>query len=505
MDSGGRGDAGLKALAICSDRFAPVAIAPRMRNRYTPVHVAHEIREVRLAATPRDPEAEMTIQGRRVAGGEESRPIRLEAGRNVLSLEVTAADRRTKSCYHPAVFRDHPTVAWKKVLDAAPWAARDSAGELVFDGRMWLLGGYTPGVVKDIWCSGDGQSWSHVGELSASKGGIDIPLAFAYSGRMWVADRDGLLFSSADGSGWSLVTDQAPWRGRGAAGGTVFRDRMWVMGGVSEGRFLNDVWCSEDGVRWTQELEHAPWSPRTLHNTPLVLDGRMWLIGGAAAGDYHPFRSYRDVWCSPDGRSWERVTDEAPWPGRQWGSTIVYRDRLWLLGGFRPEPVWQNFGDVWYSSDGEHWHELDCPATCRHSGSGGVPVAVSSSIWAPRHEMSVYALHGQLWVVGGNVWPLMNDVWCLDIPGLTFVTQPVLEEFVGTRYEYRSRADFHASRGALGYRLLDSPGWLRVDPETGRIEGRAPAAGDVRVTVEARDAAGETARQSYTLHILPAS
>jgi len=51
--------------------------------------------------------------------------------------------------------------------------------------------------------------------------------------------------------------------------------------------------------------------------------------------------------------------------------------------------------------------------------------------------------------------------------------------------------------------LVDNPAWLTVGAESGVVEGTAPAPGDVRVTVEAYDAAGETARQTYTLHIVP--
>jgi hypothetical protein len=116
--------------------------------------------------------------------------------------------------------------------------------------------------------------------------------------------------------------------------------------------------------------------------------------------------------------------------------------------------------------------------------------------------MSVYALDGKLWVVGGMVWPLVNDVWCLEIPGLSFVTRPVVEEFVGTRYTYRARADFNAGRGGIRYRLAAGPSWLSVDPETGTVEGTAPAAGDVEVAIEARDGSGETARQNYRLHVV---
>ena len=496
-------DAGLKELTVSSEHFPPVKLAPRMRNRYAPVHVAQEVEKVRLTATPRNSRAGVRINGLLVPGGAPSSEIALRPGLNPVTVEVTAADGRTRIVFNPKLFRDYPGPAWKRLADKAPWLSRDSAGELVFAGRMWLIGGFTPGLVKDVWSSRDGVDWTRVGEIAASRSGVDIPLAFVFKGKMWVSDADGVLYASADGADWTVVTDKAPWRGRGAAGGVTFHDRLWVLGGAGDGRFFNDVWSSADGLNWTLEVEDAPWSKRTLHNTPLVLDDKMWIIGGAATGDYYPFRTYNDVWCSSDGRNWQRATDDAPWPGRTWGSTVVYRGRLWLLGGFRSEPTWENLGDVWYSADGAEWHELTFPATCRHSGDNNVPVVVGRSTWAPRHEMSALVLDDRLYVAGGMVWPLMNDVWCLEIPGLMFTTQPVIEDFVGTRYVYRARADFNRSRDKVRYRLDEGPAWLTVGAESGVVEGTAPAPGDVQVSLEAFDEAGETARQSYMLHIGP--
>ena len=494
-------DARLKELSVSSEHFPPVKLAPRMRNRYAPVHVAQEVETIRLTATPVNSEAGVRIDGVVAGGDAPSREVSLLPGLNSVSIEVTAADGRTKIVYSPKLFRDHPGPRWRKLTDRAPWQPRDSAGELVFDGRLWLIGGFTPGLVKDVWSSRDGINWTRAGEIAASRSGVDIPIAFVFRDRMWVSDADGILYVSADGADWSVATDRAPWKGRGAAGGVAFHDRVWVLGGAGGGRFFNDVWSSADGRNWTLEVEKAPWSRRTIHNTPLVLDDKMWIIGGAATGDYYPYRPYNDVWCSADGRDWRRVTDQAPWPGRTWGSTVVYKGRLWLLGGFRSEPTWENLGDVWYSADGAEWQQLTFPATCRHSGDNNVPVVVNRSAWAPRHEMSAMVLDDKLYVAGGMVWPLMNDVWCLEIPGLMFTTQPVIEDFVGTRYVYRARADFNGSRDRVRYRLVEGPAWLTVGAESGVVEGEAPSAGEFPVTIEAFDEAGETARQSYTLQI----
>jgi hypothetical protein len=156
-----------------------------------------------------------------------------------------------------------------------------------------------------------------------------------------------------------------------------------------------------------------------------------------------------------------------------------------MMGGFRAEPTWNNFNDVWYSTDGARWSEL-----------------VTEDIWSPRHEYSLFVFDDKLWMVGGNAWPLQNDVWYLEIKGLTFLSQPVIEEVAGNEYTYRAKADFNASGRKITYRLVEAPRWLAIDGAAGVIRGTPLEPGDYQVIVEAADAAGESARQAYTLHIL---
>jgi hypothetical protein len=260
---------------------------------------------------------------------------------------------------------------------------------------------------------------------------------------------------------------------------------MWVMGGLNGDQLFNDIWSSTDGVHWELETEHAPWSRRQLFSMVTVFDDKIWLIGGGITV-YHPFRAYNDVWNSSDGKHWTKVTDHAPWPARIWSSSIVYRDRLWVLSGFRSEPVWSNLDDLWYSADGAQWHKLD-----------------TETVWSPRHEVSAYVFQDKLWVVAGNSWPLKNDIWCLEIPGFVFLSQPVIEEFVLAQYNYQAHADFNGSRKPARYRLLEHPNWLSINSETGLIRGTPELVGDFPVKVEAYDEAGETTRQTYTLHVVP--
>ena len=57
-----------------------------------------------------------------------------------------------------------------------------------------------------------------------------------------------------------------------------------------------------------------------------------------------------------------------------------------------------NLADTWCTGDGKNWRPV-----------------VSETCWTPRHEPTVYVFDGSLWVVGGNTWPLMNDVWRLAL------------------------------------------------------------------------------------------
>ena len=87
---------------------------------------------------------------------------------------------------------------------------------------------------------------------------------------------------------------------------------------------------------------------------------------------------------------WTQVTAHAPWHERIWFSAVVYRNCMWVLGGWSKEPN-RNYGDVWYTADGVTWRELK-----------------TETIWSERHD--------KLWLVAGNAWPLVNDVWVLSLP-----------------------------------------------------------------------------------------
>ncbi len=305
-------------------------------------------------------------------------------------------------------------IRWTRVVDRADWQPRDSQGEVVYKDRLWILGGWFDSfepAPRDVWSSVDGKSWT-LATQAAPWQHSDLPMSIVYKDRMWMMGgwADGRLpthsasnqvWSSCDGVAWEQVTQAASWSPRIAAALVEFKGKMFLLGGTENYYFgdakslKNDIWSSSDGKQWTLVTSSAPWSPRAYHQAA-VLDNKIYVFGG---GNYVPeYHALNDVWCSEDGANWAQVTSAAPWSPRLWFSSAVYRDHLWVLGGWSNNPN-KNWGDVWYSKDGKNWIELKADES-----------------WKERHEHSAFVFQDKLWIAGGHAQPLSNEVWSLQLP-----------------------------------------------------------------------------------------
>ncbi|MBI3987813.1 MAG: hypothetical protein HY343_12880 [Lentisphaerae bacterium] len=156
--------------------------------------------------------------------------------------------------------------------------------------------------------------------------------------------------------------------------------------------------------RWESITPRANYAPRDGAGA-LVFKDRMWLIGGWNPRDkaYFPTDCVSDVWSSTDGRDWRLETPKAPWEERHTAGYVVHRDRLWVVGG---DPIQGHYQpDVWSSADGVHW---DC--VCKRAP------------WGMRILHVTAAFAGKIWVMGGQTLPefapadetFFNDVWCSE-------------------------------------------------------------------------------------------
>jgi len=307
---------------------------------------------------------------------------------------------------------------WHKETDTPGWDARDSMGKLVFREHLWLFGGWFNSgseCPRDVWKSADGIVWTCVQRRAPWKHS-DIPACTVFKDRMWVMggwyngrlpdhEAGKEVWSSQDGVEWRLVTSAPGWSPRVGAAVVEFNGRMWLLGGVEhyfagdEKSLRNDVWSTEDGEHWECAVTEAPWKPRAFHQA-LVFDGKLWLMGG---GNYLPgYRAHNDVWFTEDGTHWQQACDNAPWHPRLWFSALVYREYLWVLGGWSNDPF-VDWNDVWFSKNGKDWKQLQ-----------------SDIVWAKRHEHAAYVFRDKLWVAGGHARPLSSEVWSIHLPVADF-------------------------------------------------------------------------------------
>lgn len=304
---------------------------------------------------------------------------------------------------------------WVRVTENADWQPRDSAVELVYKDRLWIMGGWFDSYSsppRDVWSTVDGERWDLVTKQAAWKHS-DFSMATVFQGKMyfmggWHNGRlpdhsaSNQVWTSTDGADWTQVTSSAQWSPRIAGGLVVFKDKLWLLGGTenyyfgNEKSLKNDVWSSEDGKTWKLETDHAGWSPRAYHQA-VVLNDRLYVIAG---GNYVPeYQVLNDVWSSADGINWRQENANAPWIARIWFSSVVYRDRMWVLGGWHKTGGHTNLDDVWYSKDGKAWTQLK-----------------SDVVWKERHEHSTFVYQDKIWVTGGHAKPLNREVWTLTVP-----------------------------------------------------------------------------------------
>jgi len=316
---------------------------------------------------------------------------------------------------------------WIQVAAHAPFAPRDGAGALVFNQKMWLLGGWNPSDKQhfpricnnEVWRSTDGAAWSLTKPNTFLDANFDSTKDWegrhtagyvVFKNKMWIVGGDPIqghyqsdVWNSKDGKTWTQVNRGAPvpWSPRVLHHTLVFKNKIWLMGGQTlppfapaNEIFYRDIWNSTDGVHWKRIEPREPyWSARGMIGGSVVFQNRMWILGG---GTYDtpkvPGRNfYNDVWSSADGVEWTRHLEAAPWSPRQYHDVAVFDNRMWVLEGYYKNGG--NRNDVWYSSDGVNWRELP------------------NTPWKPRHAASVFVYDNALWMVAGN--NMESDVWKL--------------------------------------------------------------------------------------------
>lgn len=197
---------------------------------------------------------------------------------------------------------------------------------------------------------------------------------------------------------WEQSTSNSGFEGRSRSVSLIYKDKIWILGGheFSGGCEYNknDVWSSSNGIDWQMATRNALFHKRYYH-TGVAFNNYMWIIGGFydQPCSTNPQMEFKDVWRSNNGVDWTLVTGNAAFGTRNQHDSVVFNDRIWVIGGSGGS----NFlNDVWYSLNGYDW-----------------VLATGNAGFTPRADFSSVVFNNKIWVIGGFATDGMkNDIWC---------------------------------------------------------------------------------------------
>lgn len=161
---------------------------------------------------------------------------------------------KSQETFYRDVWTSADGVRWERIQPLEPcWSPRGMVGGFaVFQDKIWILGGGTYDTPRtparkfynDVWCSADGARWQRVTEAApwAARQYHDVAV---FDGRLWVLEgysqasgnrRD--VWHSSDGEHWFEVP-KTPWKPRHAASVFVHAGALWMVAGNN---MESDVW-----------------------------------------------------------------------------------------------------------------------------------------------------------------------------------------------------------------------------------------------------------------------
>ena len=205
---------------------------------------------------------------------------------------------------------------------------------------------------------------------------------------------------------WTQVSASAPWPTRTIHAALNFKNKIWVIGGFTyPNGLVNDVWSSPDGRTWTLEANALAWLNGRGKGRVVVFADKLWVVGNSI--------SPNDTWNSPDGVRWSQVVPNTAWGSRADAEIILFKNRLWVLGGMDTASA-TDLNDVWSSSDGIQWIQ-----------------DVEHTVWSPR-SVNAVVFKEKLWVIGGchYISSTGGETWFHDavysIDGISWIPVPAV-------------------------------------------------------------------------------
>jgi hypothetical protein len=260
------------------------------------------------------------------------------------------------------------------------------------------------------WRSGDGKNWT---KTSLPESGLNpayqkfvqfkgaVYALGALKGNYEKFTMDTKILRTTNGKSWETVAEKSNLPRRIFYGATVFKDKIWLVGGFDGKNYYNDIWNSADGVNWTRVAEKAAFSERNVSKI-IVFKDKMRIIGGGVIDGDKLLNSNSDkeIWSSGDGINWTQSANNST--DKLSGTPVVFDNKLWLVGGNRNDGNFANA--IYVSVDGINWKERSAP-------------------WSPRGGTVAWVFKDKLFMTGGKysftkngeiTFVYSNDIWAMS-------------------------------------------------------------------------------------------
>ena len=348
------------------------------------------------------------------------------------------------------------TLQFTRVEKSADWQHRLDHAAVVFDNKLWVMGGYNPGEIRkdtyyeDVWSTEDGVQWELVndnapwlgrrghalvtfddgsGEAIYLAGGYSVDEATGY--RQYCND----VWRSYDGNTWVQIKERTyaeldsldTWFPRSdhamVAANHGGQDYIYIIGGRTQledhngtyaQEYFNDVWRTTDGITW-EKLDNENYGRRASHaaavdpatGTIYVQGGRHGIIFEGPGNAPYPIEKWNWLWSSPDGLSWTAEYDQAvdsSFLDRAEHQMIFYDNTLWVFPG-------SNTSTMHYSTGNSNTY-----STWRMDGDQVWSIDSRGSDLKGRHSYGIAQFNGKIWFLGGftSFHGQNNDVWSAE-------------------------------------------------------------------------------------------
>lgn len=188
--------------------------------------------------------------------------------------------------FNADVWSSSDGINWELVTDNPPWGSRYAPYVVTFNNKLWIMGGqtfpmfpdgsYNIGAAygyNDVWSSTDGLNWTLVTEHAPWPPRAMIMGQVVKDGKMWImgggvkgwstyAEYND-VWNSEDGISWNQVTEHALWDPRIHVTTTTYNNEIWVLSGSPQYPHIltNEAWSSSDGVTWRNRTVGVKWQP----------------------------------------------------------------------------------------------------------------------------------------------------------------------------------------------------------------------------------------------------